>query len=147
MSDINIPLFEPDLTDQDKKAVQDVLESGWITMGPRVADFEERFANFVGAKHAVAVNSCTAALHLAQALTDIGPGDEVVVPSLTFAATANTVAQTREPHQFLPMLKAWMIGLSTQQMLPAKSPTVQRQWFQCIMLDMRVKWLSALRYT
>jgi dTDP-4-amino-4,6-dideoxygalactose transaminase len=94
MSDITIPLFEPDLTEQDKKAVQDVLDSGWITMGPRVSEFEKKFANFVGAKHAVAVNSCTAALHLAQAIIDIGPGDEVIVPSLTFAATANTVAQT-----------------------------------------------------
>ena len=61
---------------------------------PKVAAFEERFASYVGAGHAIAVNSCTAALHLANVALDLGPGDEVIVPSLTFAATANAVAMT-----------------------------------------------------
>lgn len=94
MSNIDVPLFEPDLTEADKQAVRDVLDSGWITMGPKVAAFEERFASYVGAAHAIAVNSCTAALHLANVALDLGPGDEVIVPSLTFAATANAVAMT-----------------------------------------------------
>lgn len=94
MSKIEVPLFEPDLTEADKQAVRDILDSGWITMGPQVAAFEERFASYVGASHAIAVNSCTAALHLANVSLDLGPGDEVIVPSLTFAATANAVAMT-----------------------------------------------------
>jgi dTDP-4-amino-4,6-dideoxygalactose transaminase len=94
MTAIDVPLFEPDLTEADKQAVRDVLDSGWITMGPKVAAFEERFASYVGAGHAIAVNSCTAALHLANVALDLGPGDEVIVPSLTFAATANAVAMT-----------------------------------------------------
>ena len=94
MTRIDVPLFEPELSEADKQAVRDVLDSGWITMGPKVAAFEERFADYVGSRHAVAVNSCTAALHLANALIDLGPGDEVIVPSLTFAATANAVAMT-----------------------------------------------------
>jgi len=94
VSKIEVPLFEPDLTEADKQAIRDVLDSGWITMGPKVAAFEERFASYVGASHAIAVNSCTAALHLANVALDLGPGDEVIVPSLTFAATANAVAMT-----------------------------------------------------
>ena len=94
MSKIEVPLFEPDLTEADKQAVRDVLDSGWITMGPKVAAFEERFASYVGASYAIAVNSCTAALHLANVALDLRPGDEVIVPSLTFAATANAVAMT-----------------------------------------------------
>ena len=94
MTRVDVPLFEPELSEADKQAVRDVLDSGWITMGPKVAAFEERFAGYVGSRHAVAVNSCTAALHLANVLIDLGPGDEVIVPSLTFAATANAVAMT-----------------------------------------------------
>ena len=94
MDKINIPLFEPDLTEADKAAVREVLDSGWITMGSKVAAFEQKFASYVGARFAIAVNSCTAALHLANVLIDLGPGDEVIVPSLTFAATANAVAMT-----------------------------------------------------
>ena len=65
--------------------------SGWIAQGPRVAEFEEAFAAAIGAPHAVAVSSCTTALHLALVAAGIGPGDEVIVPSLSFIATANAV--------------------------------------------------------
>lgn len=81
----------PTLGDTEKAALLDVVDSGWITMGPRVREFERAFADMHGAADAVAVNSCTAALHLILLSLGIGPGDEVLVPSLTFAATVNAV--------------------------------------------------------
>jgi len=84
-----IPFFLPWITRDDKKAVRQSLNSRWLTGGPKVRGFEEEFAKYVGTKYAVAVNSCTAALHLAMRALSIGPGDEVIVPDLTFAATAN----------------------------------------------------------
>ncbi|HEX5908961.1 MAG TPA: DegT/DnrJ/EryC1/StrS aminotransferase family protein [Thermoleophilaceae bacterium] len=86
-----IPFTDLRLEQRDLDAVADVLRSGWLTMGPKTAAFEEAFAAQLGAKHAVAVNSCTAALHLAYLAAGVGPGDEVVVPSFTFAATAAAV--------------------------------------------------------
>ncbi|MGG5887549.1 DegT/DnrJ/EryC1/StrS family aminotransferase [Falsiroseomonas sp. HC035] len=82
---------QPELGDAEKRALCETIDSGWITMGARVRRFEENFAARHGAADAVAVGSCTAALHLILAALDIGPGDEVVVPSLTFVATANSV--------------------------------------------------------
>jgi dTDP-4-amino-4,6-dideoxygalactose transaminase len=86
-----LPLFDLRLREQDLQAVGEVLRSGWLTMGPRTAAFEEAFAAQLGARHAVAVSSCTAALHLAYLGAGVGPGDEVIVPAFTFAATANAV--------------------------------------------------------
>src|SRR5580704_8369249 len=83
-----LPLFDLQLQPQDLDAVAETLRSGWLTLGPRTAAFEQAFAEQLGARHAVAVSSCTAALHLAYLAADAGPGDEVIVPSFTFAATA-----------------------------------------------------------
>ena len=80
------------LSEEDISEVTDVLRSDWLTTGPKVADFEKAFAEFVGAKHAVAVSSGTAALHAAAYAVGISPGDEVIVPTMTFAASANCVA-------------------------------------------------------
>lgn len=87
----DIPIARPLFDDEEKRRVAAVLDSGWVTQGPVVAEFEERFAAYVGARHAVATTSCTTALHAALALAGVGPGDEVVVPSLSFIATANAV--------------------------------------------------------
>ena len=81
----------PQILDSEIEEVVATLRSGWIGTGPRVAEFQDSFADYVGAEHAVAVNSCTAALHLAMVVLDLQPGDEVIVPSMTFAATANAV--------------------------------------------------------
>jgi dTDP-4-amino-4,6-dideoxygalactose transaminase len=89
-----ILLSEPILGSEEKAALCAVIDSGWLTMGDRVAAFEKAFAELHGADAAVAVNSCTAALHLALIALGIGPGDEVLVPSLTFVATANAVLYT-----------------------------------------------------
>jgi dTDP-4-amino-4,6-dideoxygalactose transaminase/glycosyltransferase involved in cell wall biosynthesis len=86
-----IPVMRPWLGAAEEEAVAEVIASGWVAQGPRVAAFERAFAESVGAEHGVAVTSCTTALHLALVLADIGPGDEVVVPSLSFIATANAV--------------------------------------------------------
>jgi perosamine synthetase len=81
--------MRPWLGDEEASAAAEAVASGWVAQGPRVAEFERAFAAFVGVGHAVAVSSCTAGLHLAMVAAGIGPGDEVVVPSLSFIATAN----------------------------------------------------------
>src|SRR4051795_5742737 len=86
-----VPLFDLRLDPEDIEAVMEVLRSGWLTMGPRTDEFEATFAAHLGIKHAVAVSSCTAALHLAYLAAGVGPGDEVIVPAMTFAATAAAV--------------------------------------------------------
>jgi len=86
-----IPVMKPLLGEQEAAAVAEVVRSGWVAQGPRVAEFEQAFAGYVGAGYAVATSSCTTALHLILHLLGIGPGDEVVVPSFSFIATANAV--------------------------------------------------------
>ncbi len=86
-----IPYGQQWLDDADIEALVQVLKSDWLTTGPKVQEFEDTFASLVGAKFGVAVSSGTAALHAAMFALDIGPGDEVIVPPLTFAATANCV--------------------------------------------------------
>lgn len=84
-----IPIMRPYLGVEEERAAAEAVASGWIAQGPRVAEFEAAFAARLGAAHAVAVSSCTTALHLALVVAGIGPDDEVVVPSLSFIATAN----------------------------------------------------------
>jgi len=86
-----IPFARPDLGDEEFAAVRAVLESGWLTTGERVHEFEAAFAAAVGAKHAVALNSGTAALHLALDAIGLRAGDEVIIPAYTFTATAEVV--------------------------------------------------------
>ncbi len=85
---------KPAIGEPDIEEVLDTLRSAWLGTGPKVKTFEHQFAEYVGARHAVATNSCTAALHLALSALEIGPGDEVIVPTLTFCATANVVVHT-----------------------------------------------------
>ena len=87
-----LPFHVPLIEEDDIQAVVEVLRSGWLTSGPKVLQFEEEFARFVGNRHAIAVNSGTAGLHLALEAIGLRPGDEVLVPTLTFTATAEVVA-------------------------------------------------------
>lgn len=91
MSSPFIPYGRQVIEDDDVAAVVEVLRGDWLTTGPTVGKFEDAFAGYVGAQHAVAVSNGTAALHLAMLAAGIGPGDEVIVPALTFAASANCV--------------------------------------------------------
>jgi perosamine synthetase len=86
-----IPVARPFVGKEEEEAVLQVLRSGWLSQGQRVAEFERHFAKYVGARHAVAVSSCTTALHLAFVAAGIGVGDEVLCPSLSFIATANSI--------------------------------------------------------
>ena len=95
MTDERIPFHRPSLGAEERAAVDTVLESGWLTTGARAQAFEEAFAAFVGVDHAVAVNSATAALHLALEAIGVGEGDEVVVPTYTFAASAEVALYLR----------------------------------------------------
>lgn len=88
---MTIPVMRPWLGSEEAAAAAAAVTSGWVAQGPRVAEFEEAFAAALGASHAVAVSSCTTALHLALVVTSINPGDEVIVPSLSFIATTNVV--------------------------------------------------------
>jgi perosamine synthetase len=87
----NIPVARPSMGVEEEVAVLDVLRSGWISQGPKVAEFERAFAAYVGAPYAVALSSCTTALHLAMLVAGVGDGDEVLCPSLSFIATANAI--------------------------------------------------------
>jgi dTDP-4-amino-4,6-dideoxygalactose transaminase len=89
-----IPLSDIDFGTEEKDAVIQVLQSKWLTLGAVTQEFEQAFASYVGAKYAVAVTNATAALHLACVVAGLGPGDEAIVPSLTFVATANAVRYT-----------------------------------------------------
>jgi dTDP-4-amino-4,6-dideoxygalactose transaminase len=92
--DWKIPLADIDFDSREESAVLEVLKSRWLTMGAVTQAFEEEFASYVGARHAIAVANGTAALHLACLGVGLGTGDEVIVPSLTFVATANAIRYT-----------------------------------------------------
>jgi dTDP-4-amino-4,6-dideoxygalactose transaminase len=91
MSSEFIPFHKPAIGEEEIRSVVETLKSGWLTTGPKVKLFEEEFASYTGSSHAVAVNSATAALHLALEAVGIDSGDEVIVPTMTFTATAEVV--------------------------------------------------------
>ena len=94
MTDWKVPLADVVVPEEDIAVVADTYRSGWLSMGPRTADFETALASFTGARHALAVANGTAGLHLLCAGVGLGPGDEAIVPSLTFVASANAIRYT-----------------------------------------------------
>src|SRR5262245_17990389 len=86
-----VPFYRPDIGDEEIAAVVETLRSGWLTVGPQTQAFEQAFAQAIGARHAVGVSSCTAALHLALDALDLEAGDEVITGTLTFTATGATI--------------------------------------------------------
>jgi dTDP-4-amino-4,6-dideoxygalactose transaminase len=107
-----IPVMRPWLGEEEAAAAAQAVASGWIAQGPRVAQFEEKFAGAIGVPHAVAVSSCTAALHLALIAAGVGQTDEVIVPSLSFIATANAVLYVGARPVFAD------VDLATQNLTP-----------------------------
>src|SRR5881296_2002486 len=91
---MSIPITKPALGEEEARAPYESIKSGWVTQGPKVAEFEQAVASYVGAKHGIATTSCTTGLHLALASIGVGRGDEVIVPSFTFIASANAVLYT-----------------------------------------------------
>ena len=91
MTALRVPFFRAEIAQAEIDEVNDTLRSGWLTTGPKVKRFEREFADAVGASHAVAVNSCTAALHLAVEALGLKAGEAVLVPTMTFAATAEVI--------------------------------------------------------
>ncbi len=123
-----IPFARPEITDDAIERVVEVLRSGWITTGRQAHQFEEQFAAAVGARHAVSVNSCTAAMHLALEAVGVSPGDEVLLPTMTFAATGEVVRYLgatpvlvdirEEDHNLDPAaVEAWL-GPSARVLMP-----------------------------
>jgi len=88
---MKIPLIKPVINDDIKQRVLDVLDSGYLTEGPVTREFEQKFADYIGCKHAIAVTSCTTGLEMALRVLNIGPGDEVIVPDYTYPATASVI--------------------------------------------------------
>ncbi len=101
-----IPVARPSFGPNEEKAVVEVLRSGWVSQGPRVAEFERKFAEYVGAPYAVAVSSCTTALHLALVASGVKSGDEVLCPSLSFVATANAIVHAGASPVFVDIDKS-----------------------------------------
>jgi dTDP-4-amino-4,6-dideoxygalactose transaminase len=87
----NIPIARTSLTEEEIQSVLEPLRSGWLVQGPKVQEFEEKWSAFTGAKHSIAVTSCTTGLHLSLAALGLQPGDEVIVPAFTWISTANVV--------------------------------------------------------
>jgi dTDP-4-amino-4,6-dideoxygalactose transaminase len=101
-----IPVARPSFGREEEDSILAALRSGWVSQGPRVAEFERKFAEYVGAPHAVAVSSCTAGLHLALWVAGIRQGDEVICPSLSFIATANAIVHCGATPVFADIDKA-----------------------------------------
>jgi dTDP-4-amino-4,6-dideoxygalactose transaminase len=99
-----VPLSDVATDEELVRAAAETVESGWWSMGPRVAEFEQAFGELTGSKHALAVANGTAALHLALLAVDCGPDDEVLVPSLNFVAAANTIVHTRATPVFVDIV-------------------------------------------
>lgn len=88
---MKVPVAKPYLGVEEAQLAYDTILTNWVTQGPRVAEFEENFAKYTGASHAVAVSNCTTALHLAMIVAGVGEGDEVICPSMSYIATANCI--------------------------------------------------------
>ncbi len=107
-------MFDVRVEDEDLQAVEEVLRSGWLSMGERTAEFEAMFAEHLGVEHVLALSSCTAALHLACICAGVEPGDEVIVPSMTFVATANAVRYCGGRPVFADMVSRTDLGMDPE---------------------------------
>lgn len=124
---MKIPLARPFYDEREAAAVAPVIQSGWVSQGPKAAEFEQRVAAWIGTDHAVATNSCTSAMQMALHLSGIGPGDEVICPAYTCMATANAILQVGAHPSFVdinpvtfnmePRLVAAAVGARTRAIM------------------------------
>jgi dTDP-4-amino-4,6-dideoxygalactose transaminase len=122
-----VPLTDVALDEDDLAAVMAAYRSGWLSMGPRTQAFEEAFAAHAGVPHAVAVSSGTAALHLMCLAAGLGPGDEVIVPSLTFVATVNAVRYTGATPVFADVvgpLEPWLSAAACRSLITPRTRAI-----------------------
>lgn len=135
-----IQIAQPAIGEEEKAAVLEVLDSGWLTQGPKVAAFEKAFAEMHQVKHAIACTSCTTALHLILAAMDIGPGDEVIVPAFTWIATANAVLYCGAKPIFAD------VDPLTYNIDPGKirekSPIKQKRLYRCTSSAFVLTWIA-----
>jgi len=120
--DWRVPLADVNIGPEEEAAVAEVIRSGWLTMGAVTQAFEAEFATFTGAKHALAVTNATAALHLACLALGVGAGDEVIVPSLTFVASANAIRYTGAQTIFADIESADWLCVSPQAIEASITP-------------------------
>jgi len=127
MVDWSVPLADVIVDEGDLEAVVDTYRSGWLSMGPRIEEFERAFADYVGVRHAIALSSGTAALHLMCLASRLGPGDEVVVPSMTFVATVNAVRYTGATPVFADIagtLQPWLSARSCEAVIGPRTRAI-----------------------
>ena len=122
-----VPLSDVVITEEDLAAVMDAYRSGWLSIGPRTAAFEQAFAEYAGTRYAVAVSSGTAALHLMCLAMGLGPGDEVIVPSLTFVATVNAIRYTGATPVFADIageLEPWVSTAACEALITPRTRAI-----------------------
>jgi dTDP-4-amino-4,6-dideoxygalactose transaminase len=127
MPEWRVPLADVEIGEPEIAAVAETYRSGWLSMGPRTEEMEARFADYIGSGHAIAVTNCTAALHLICLAAGLGPGDEVVVPSMTFVATVNAVAYTGARPVFADVVgvtEPWLDPRSVDAALTARAKAI-----------------------
>jgi dTDP-4-amino-4,6-dideoxygalactose transaminase len=117
-----IPVFDIRIEPEDMEAVAEVLRSGWLTMGPRTEELEGRLAEELGCRHVVGLANCTAALHLACLAAGVGPGDEVIVPAMTFVATAAAVRYSGGTPVFCDIVGDGDLGIDVDQVAELIGP-------------------------
>jgi dTDP-4-amino-4,6-dideoxygalactose transaminase len=132
MPEWQVPLADVEVSEEEIAAVAETYRSGWLSMGPRTEEFEEKFARYNGSTHAVAVTNCTAALHLICAAAGIGPGDEVIVPSLTFVATAGAIRQAGATPVFADIAgleRPWLAAEATEAAIGERTKAIMNMTY------------------
>lgn len=119
-----LPYYQPLIGEEETKEVVDTLKSGWLTMGPKTIEFEKLIAKYTGAKHAITVNSCTAALHLSLIALDIRRGDEVITSPFTFASTGNVIVHVGAKPIFVDIKKD-TYNIDTEKINEAITPNTK----------------------
>ena len=108
---MRIPITKPVLDEADYESLRGPIESGWVVQGPKVREFEDKFARFTGAEDAIACTSCTTGLQLGLAALELGPGDEVIVPSFTSCSRRPGVPTTMWGQSFFSWSRCCLIGM------------------------------------